>query len=100
MTKLRLSAAARTDLQEIREIGVREHGTAAAEAHLRGFRRWFQLLREYPLAGQERAEFERGIRSLSHRPHRILYQVAGDTVLIVRILHSSRDIRSALRETA
>jgi toxin ParE1/3/4 len=64
---------------------------AASARYLAGFERLFQLLREQPFAGQERPEFARGIRSLSHRPCRILYRVRDDTVVIVRVLHHAQD---------
>ncbi len=94
MASLRVSAEARADLAQIREEGVREFGPVAAAAHLAGFRRLFQLLRQQPQAGQERPEFGTAIRSLSHRPHRILYMVERDGVLILRIIHHARDVRA------
>ena len=98
MAELRLSAAAREDLIDIRDQGVRDFGPAATARHLAGFEARFVLLRERPFAGQQRPEFELAIRSLSHRPHRILYQVDRRGVLIVRIIHQARDVRGALRE--
>ena len=97
MAKLRLGAQARRDLQEIRRDGIRDHGVAASAAYFAGFRRLFQLLRAQPFAGQERPEFELGVRSLSYRPHRILYRVDGDVVVVDRMLHQARDVRRALR---
>ncbi|PTS87349.1 hypothetical protein DBR17_06205 [Sphingomonas sp. HMWF008] len=98
MAELRLSGAARRDLREIRREGVRLHGDAASEAYLLGLDRLFALLRQQPFAGQARAEFRQSMRSLSHRPHRILYHVEGNTVIIDRILHQARDVGRALRE--
>ncbi len=98
MAKLRVSAEARRDLEEIGRVGVRDHGPVAAGAYLDGFRRLFRLLREQPFAGQERPELALGVRSLSHRPHRILYRIEDDTVVIDRIIHQARDVRRALRE--
>lgn len=89
---------ARRDLEAIRDVGVQEFGAEAAERHLLGFERHFALLRTHPFAGQKRPEFALGIRSLSHRPHRLLYRVDGDTVLIVRIIHHRQDVRGAMRE--
>jgi len=97
MADLRFSAMARHDLETIRDTGVQEFGPEAAERHLLGFERHFALLREHPFAGQARPEFALGIRSLSHRPHRLLYRVEGDVVLVVRIIHYRQDVRGALR---
>ena len=96
MADLKLSREARADLEAVRQVGIRDHGPIAAEAHLRGFERLFQLLREQPYAGQERPEFDRDICSLAHRPHRILYTVRADRVLIVRVIHHARDVRAVL----
>ncbi|MFA6123037.1 MAG: type II toxin-antitoxin system RelE/ParE family toxin [Sphingomonas sp.] len=98
MVRLRVSAGARRDLDRIGEVGVRDHGLAASAAYVEGFRRLFRLLREQPFAGQERVELGQGVRSLSYRPHRILYRVEGDTVIIDRIIHQARDVARALRE--
>jgi toxin ParE1/3/4 len=97
MADLRLSAMARRDLEAIRDAGVEEFGPDVAERHLLGFEHHFGLLRQHPFAGQSRPEFALGIRSLSHRPHRLLYRVDGDTVLVVRIIHHRQDVRGALR---
>jgi toxin ParE1/3/4 len=98
MAKLRLTAAALNDLDEIREHGVEAFGPLASARYLEGFGRKFALLRAQPRAGQVRPEFRRDMRSLPYRPYRILYEVAGDTVVIARIIHQSRDVRRALRE--
>ncbi|NYD88589.1 type II toxin-antitoxin system RelE/ParE family toxin [Sphingomonas melonis] len=99
MTRLRVSAAARRDLRDIGETGRRDFGKSASAAHINGFRRLFRLLRDQPFAGAEWSELNLDIRSLSHRPHRILYRVEGDTVIIVRIIHQSRDMRQVLPGT-
>ena len=98
MARLRLSAKAGRDLKRIGNIGAEEHGAAASERYVEGFRRYFRLLQAQPLAGQARPELGADVRSLSHRPHRILYHVEGDVVVIDRILHQARDIQRALRD--
>ena len=98
MAKLRVSAEARRDLERIGAIGVEEHGPVATAAYLEGFRRFFGLLGEQPYAGQARPELGPDIRSLSHRPYRLLYRLDGDTVIIDRIIHQARDVGRALRE--
>lgn len=97
MADLRFSADARADLEEIRNVGIDKFGEQAAERHLQGFRRIFQLLAEHPFAGQERSEFRQNIRAISHRPHRILYMTQGEVVAIVRVIHEARDVGAALR---
>lgn len=97
MSKLRLSARAEFDLEEIQEIGVRDFGVSAAREHMAGFERIFTLLREHPSAGQEQPSYGRRVRSFSHKPHRILYRIDDTEVLIIRILHMARDVKRALR---
>lgn len=95
MVELRLSASARQDLVDIRDQGTRDFGPTMAARHLAGLEARFALLRQHPFAGAPRPEFEIGIRSLAHPPHRILYPVDGDAMLIVRIIHQARDVRRA-----
>ena len=97
MGELRISRRAEKDLDDIRDRGVREFGARAATEYLAGFYRVFALLRDHPQAGEARDQYGRGIRSFSHHPHRVLYRVHGQGVVIVRILHQARDMRSALR---
>lgn len=76
---------------------MRDHGLSSSVRHIEGFRRLFRLLREHPLAGQEWNDLQLDVRTLSHRPHRIVYRVNGDAVVIDRILHQARDIGLALK---
>lgn len=96
MNRMRLSVAARHDLNAIQDKGVEDWGVAAVRAHMEGFDRIFVLLRERPSAGQSRPEYGDGIRVFSHRPHRILYRPGEDEILIVRVLHAAMDVRAAL----
>jgi toxin ParE1/3/4 len=96
---VRLTDLARADLAQIRDYGVEWFGNAAAERYLAGLHRALLLLSDHPRAGQERPEFRQDVRSLPHRPHRILYTVADDGVLILRIIHQARDVRGVLDET-
>ncbi len=98
MGKLRISTAAADDLRHIRTSGIRDHGNAASSAYMEGFERLFRLLADNPRAGSPRPEFAPGnVRSLSYRPHRVLYRVHGDDVIIDRIIHQARDVARALR---
>lgn len=96
MAEVEISREAQTDLADIGAAGVEQFGSSVAERHLRDLRRVFGRLADYPLAGQARPEFRHGIRSVPCRPHRILYTVRGDTVLIVRVIHQARDVARAL----
>jgi toxin ParE1/3/4 len=49
-----------------------------------------------PARQRERRNLGANIRSVPMRSYRIFYRVIGETVFILRILHSSRDITSKL----
>ncbi|MBB4857343.1 toxin ParE1/3/4 [Novosphingobium chloroacetimidivorans] len=83
------------DLEDIQDHGLIEFGLAATRNHMAGFEKVFALLRRHPRAGQLREEFGQGIRAFSHAPHRILYRLQADDVLIVRVLHTAMRSRFA-----
>lgn len=97
MGEVRLRAAAAIDLAAILEYSAAQFGDAAAEAYLRSFERAFDLLCNHPNAGVTHPDIEPAVRCLSHRRHRIFYDVEGDTVWVVRILHHAMDERRWLR---
>ena len=98
MNKLRLSAAARADLVEIRKFSVGEFGRDVADAYFRGFNQAFALLRDRPFAGAARPEAGAAIRCLTHRRHRIFYRIDGDLVLIIRVIHHARNAHRDLND--
>ena len=57
----------------------------------------FYLLANHPYIGRRRDEELRpGLRSFPVRDYIILYRIEEDDVLILRILHGSRDIKALL----
>lgn len=98
MAEVRLRAAADADLAAILEYSVERFGEEAGEQYLRGFETSFDLLRRYPHAGSLRLDVEPPLRCLAHRSHRIFYDVEGDTVWVVRVLHQAMDARNRLQE--
>jgi toxin ParE1/3/4 len=89
--------AAETDLVEFDEFSASRFGEAVAEAYMHGFDEAFGLLRDFPLSALLNPDLGEGIRCLVHRQHRIFYQVGGDAVLIIRIVHYAMDARQALK---
>jgi toxin ParE1/3/4 len=98
VAEVRLRAAADADLASILEHSVARFGEEVGEAYLRSFEGAFDLLRRHPMAGALRLAIEPPIRCLPHRSHRIFYDVDGDTVWIVRVLHHAMDVESRLSE--
>jgi toxin ParE1/3/4 len=100
LVKLRLSSAAEIELEAIDAFSFEQFGDEVATPYMRRFDELFDLLRRHPLSGQAAADLGKGMRSLTHRSHRILYQAYKDEVLIVRVLHHAMDAKLALKETA
>lgn len=98
--ELRLSSAARADLVGIRIYSNQQFGGDTADAYFLGFDDAFDLLGRHPKAGEAKAKLGKGIRCLMHRKHRIFYQVDGEVVLIVRVVHHAMDARRALQGAA
>ena len=98
MAKPALTSAARRDLTMIRDWSLENYGPKLAKEFMNGFDRVFNLLHEQPYAGQVREELGSQERSFSHKPYRVLYRVLGRDVLVTRIIHQSRDVRSAYIE--
>ena len=96
MHKLRLTAAARKDLENIQDRGLEQFGLEPVRRHMQGFERIFTLLRTHAEAGAARPDYGDDIRVFSHRPHRLIYHVSDREILILRILHSAMDAASAL----
>lgn len=98
MAEVRLRAAAYADLAAILDYSVEQWGEEIGEAYLASFGEAFDLLARHPLAGALRAEITPPIRCLPHRSHRIFYDVDGETVWIVRVLHHAMDVGRWLSE--
>lgn len=97
MAEVSISSAARSDLLSIDDYGIEQFGEEAADALNAGFERAFSQLAEFPRSAPERPEYGENIRCWMHLGYRVLYQLEGDTVVVVRILHHSRDVGKALK---
>lgn len=97
MLELKLAGAARSDLIQIRKYSVAEFGGDIADAYFSGFNHVFARLQEHPLIGVIQKDFDRELRCLTHRRHRIFYRVDDDAVIVLRILHHARNAKEILR---
>ena len=97
MTRLEIRAAARRDLEDIRDYSLSEFGLEVAIAYLTGIRAGFARILDHPEIGQQSRDVNPPVRWIAHRRHRIFYRVADGRIEIVRILHRVRDARQALR---
>lgn len=98
VVRLRIAQAAQQDLREIRIHSKLAFGAAIAKEYLIGIRATFSRLREHPFAGAAESDLGGGMRGISYRPHRIFYRILSgeNELVIVRILHHSRDAGSAI----
>ncbi len=80
--------AAETDLSDIWIYGSDTWGIDQADRYTDGLFALFDLLAEFPEMARERTEFSPPVRIHSSGKHLVVYQVAGQRVEIIRILHS------------
>ena len=90
--RLELSRRAQTDLDEIRDSSGERFGVIRAIAYLDAIEDAFRLMLRFPEMGGTHRALTLGTRSLGCEQHRIYYEVAGDCVRIVRILHRAMDL--------
>jgi toxin ParE1/3/4 len=88
--RLELSEEADADLDELLEYGILNFGIEVGREYYFSFDKAFAVLRKASEAGQ--VDEEIGFRRWHHRSHRIFYRIDKDVVLIVRIIHHSRDV--------
>lgn len=95
MARLRTARAARDDIREIRAYSKAAFGPIVARDYLNGLAAQFDLIEARPLVGVLEPELDRDVRSFRYRSHRIYYRPDGDDILVLRVLHQSRDTISA-----
>ncbi len=89
--QLVLSPAAKTDLKDIYQYGLRQWGKAQSDNYLKSLKEHLWSLTEQPLIGIERPEILPNSRSLSIESYTLFYRVTTDKVEIIRILHGRQD---------
>ena len=92
MTKVILSEAADTDLEDIFDYTLEEFGLDQAVSYVSEFDDTFETISENPEIGRKREEIREELRSLAKDKYVIFYRILGDHIRIVRILHGSRDL--------
>ena len=95
--QLVIAPAAKTDLKDIYQYGLRQWGQAQSESYLAAIKNQFWLLTQQPLMGAERNELLPEVRSLPIESHTLFYRVTTDTVEIIRILHGRQDPQRHLK---
>ena len=94
--RLVVAPLAERDLSDIAEFISRENSYAALKVLLR-IERTIDLLLERPFLGPEVVRPRRpGLRKMTVAPYIIIYRLIDDTLQVVRVLHSSRDLDEEL----
>ena len=94
----RLSPEAEADLLEIWHYVATDGSVEVADRLVDSITGRFALLAQYPRAGRERPELREGVRSFSVGEYLLLYRLAGDDVLIQRVVRGSRDLGALFGE--
>lgn len=95
--QLVIAPAARSDLKEIYQYGLRQWGQAQSESYLSTIKDQFWLLTQQPLMGTERPELLPDARSLPIKSHTLFYRVSANKVEIIRVLHGRQDTKRHLK---
>ena len=75
-----------------------QRGTAAASAFVRKIQSRFEPLLVHPELGPRRDDLAPGLRVHFHQKYALYYRHTDREVIIVRVLHGSRDARALLGE--
>lgn len=94
----RLSQEAEADLDDIWWYVAKESGNVAtAQGVISSLTERFYVLASHPRAGRARDDdLGAGRRAFPVERHIIVYIIAGDDVLILRVAHSSQDLKALM----
>lgn len=89
--KLEIRSAARSDLAEIAAYIARDNPVRAS-SFARELSEKIRAVAERPLSFPARDEWRPGLRSAVHGKYHIVFTMADDRVIVLRILHSARNL--------
>jgi toxin ParE1/3/4 len=87
---------AEADIVNGYRYGVERFGIDQADRYDKGLRRAISLIAETPMMAPERPEFSPTVRIHHHAGHAIVYLIATDHILIVRVLRDEVDLHRHL----
>ena len=93
-----ISHEAKKDLRSIGLYTQRKWGKKQRRKYLSALWNKFQFLFDNPLVCRERKELNRPVRIYRQGNHLIIYVIRDESILIVRVLHTSMDIELLLEE--
>ena len=92
MNNYRLSRLAAADLEEIAEYTIERFGIEQARRSRDGLKTCFVQLTNNPAIGRRAEQLIQGLRRFQHQSHVVFYITERESLLIVRVLHSSVDV--------
>jgi len=95
--QLVIAPAAKNDLKDIYQYGLRQWGQSQSEIYLSTIKKQFWLLTQQPLMGTERPELLPDTRSIPIESHTLFYRVTANRVEIIRLLHGRQDPQRHLK---
>ncbi len=93
----RLTPRALADLDEIWRYSAETWSIAQADCYIDALARMFETIAAMPTLARERREFTPPVRIHVHESHLIIYTVADDHVVILRLLGGRQDWASILK---
>jgi toxin ParE1/3/4 len=97
MSRCQFTARAYQDLEDILEFIAKNNPSTAVRV-VTTLERKCQMLAQFPEMGSPRDDLTPGLRSFSAMgSYVIFYQLTGDGVKIVRVLHGGRDLPALFR---
>ena len=93
---LRVSRDAELDLNDIYAYGARTFGVAAADRYASELLRTLRLIADNPHLARERKEVGRPLRLYPFGAHHIIYTIASENVVILRVLGHRQDWQNLL----
>lgn len=90
-----LTLQAQQDIDDITDYTLVNHGERQAERYLDDLHEKLEQISSNILLGKYREDIETGIYSCLYEQHTIFYRDKGNNIVILRILHQSRDVQRA-----
>ena len=93
---LLLSSTAQDDLTTIMEYTIQKWGDHQADKYFEQLQNGLEKIQDNPKIGRVRTDISDRHRSILIEKHIVIYLVQDTDVLVSRILHQSRDIKTSL----
>ena len=96
--EFRVSAQVESELDDIwLYIAMESASINVADRVVDSITQQFFLLSKHPYSGRRRDDLRAGLRSVTVGSYVVIYQVKGDDVLILHVVHGRRDIKEIVR---